>query len=207
MPPQLTWDIQPEIKRQGFTDLLKTNKGWKPIRIFDGRGQGRFRLTRIGKRFHHQNTLNEYVIQLPALYRTFKNAGEAPVEHRGFYPIHALPPNIRQRLDAVFDPAPGAVPLEGGAKTAEIAALKRNIQDTLQQSMENRRTADGRLILSFESDQEILLEAGREWKISYLDTEVTRNGEQNPSKMDRATQCIPRSGNAGSCPPSTALED
>ncbi len=68
-----------------------------------------------------------------------------------------------QRLDAILDPEEGAAPLEGAAKAAEINALKLRIQETLQQSMENRRTADGRLILSFESHQEILLEAARPW--------------------------------------------
>ena len=74
------------------------------------------------------------------------------------------------------------MPLEGAAKAAEISALQQRIRDTLQQSMENRRTADGRLILSYESDQEILLEAGREWKISYLDTDVVKHGARNPSR-------------------------
>ena len=102
MPPRTTWDeVNPRIERRGFTDYLETNEGWKPIRVFDGRGHGRFRLTRIGKRFYHEHTLNEYVIQLPALFRTYKDAGV--VEHRGFYPIHALPPNIRARLDLVFE--------------------------------------------------------------------------------------------------------
>ena len=174
MPPRLTWDEEaPKIERHGFTDLLATNKGWKPIRVFDGRGQGRFRLTRIGRRFHGKNTLNEYVIQLPALFRTYRAAGGEPVEHRGFYPIHALPPAIRERLDKVVDPQPGAA-LGMAAKAAEIGALKQRIKDTLRQTMDNRRTTDGRLILSYESDQEILLEEGRGWKISYLDTDVTK---------------------------------
>ena len=69
MPPRITWnEDNPKIERHGFTDYLETNKGFKPIRIFDGRGQGRFRLTRVGKRFYHKHTLNEYVIQLPALF-------------------------------------------------------------------------------------------------------------------------------------------
>jgi len=68
MPIQITWDeANPRIERHGFTDYLQTNKGWKPIRVFDGRGQGRFRLTRVGMRFYEKNTLNHYVIQLPAL--------------------------------------------------------------------------------------------------------------------------------------------
>ena len=41
MPQRITWDEDPKIERRGFTDYLKTNKGWKPIRVFDGRGQGR----------------------------------------------------------------------------------------------------------------------------------------------------------------------
>jgi hypothetical protein len=162
MPPRLTWNEEtPKVQRHGTTDYLETNKGWKAIRVFDGRGQGRFRVTRVGKRFYHKNTLNEYVIQLPALFRTYKNAGEAPVEHRGFYPIHALPPAIRERLDKVFDPQPPAAALGMAAKAAEIAALKLRIKATLRQTMENRRTTDGRLILSYESDQEILFEEGR----------------------------------------------
>ena len=95
--PRIEWDDEPEIERRGFTDYLKTNRGWKPIRVYDGRGQGRFRLTRVGKRFYHANTLNEYVIQLPALFRTYKEANAPPVEHRRFYPIHALPPELRWR--------------------------------------------------------------------------------------------------------------
>ncbi len=77
-----------------------------------------------------------------------------------FFPINALPTPIRRRLDAIFDPQPGAAALGGAAKAAEIASIKQRIQDTLQQTMENRRTADGRLILSYESDQEIILDGG-----------------------------------------------
>ena len=103
MPPQITWnEDNPKIERHGFTDYLDTNKGWKPIRVFDGRGQGRFRLTRVGKRFYHKHPLNEYVIQLPALFKTYRTSGEV-VEHRGFFPIHALPLGIRARLDLVFE--------------------------------------------------------------------------------------------------------
>ena len=84
MPQRITWDeASPKIERHGFTDYLETNKGWKPVRVFDGRGQGRFRLTRVGRRFYEKNTLNEYVIQLPALFRTYKEAGAPPVEHMG----------------------------------------------------------------------------------------------------------------------------
>ena len=124
MPIRITWDEEnPDIERRGFTDYLKTNKGWKPIRVFDGRGQGRFRLTRVGKRFYEKNTLNSYVVQLPALFRTYKEAGAPPVIHRGFYPIEGLPPAIRRRLDAVFDPPEGAA-LPVAARAAEIEALK-----------------------------------------------------------------------------------
>ena len=182
MPQRITWDEEdPKIERRGFTDYLKTNKGWKPIRVFDGRGQGRFRLTRVGRRYYEKNTLNNYVVQLPALFRTYKEAGAPPVIHRGFYPIEGLAPAIRRRLDAVFDPAEGAA-LPAAARAAEIEALKTSIKDTLQQSLQNRRTEDGELILSYESDQEILFEAARPWKISYLDTDVTRNGQRDPSK-------------------------
>ncbi len=48
--------------------------------------------------------------------------------------------------------------------------------------MENRRAADGRLNPSFESDQGILLEEAHPWKISYLDTGITKHGERHPSK-------------------------
>ena len=149
MPTRITWNEEaPEITRHGFTDFLKTNRGWRAIRVFDGRAQGRFKVTRMGKRFYSRgSTANEYVVQLPALFRTYKGGPEAePVQHRGFYPVHALPAPVRRRLDAIFDPEEGAVPLEGAAKAAEINALKQRIRDTLQQSMENRRTADGRLI-------------------------------------------------------------
>ena len=54
MPQRITWDEDLKIERRGFTDYLKTNKGWKPIRVFDGRGQGRFRLTHVGKRFYEK---------------------------------------------------------------------------------------------------------------------------------------------------------
>ena len=88
MPTRLTWDADnPEITRHGFTDFLKTNKGWRAIRVFDGRGQGRFRVTTIGKRYYGANTtLNQYVVQLPALFRTYKGGVDAPpVEHRYFF--------------------------------------------------------------------------------------------------------------------------
>ena len=156
---------------KGDNGLFRNKQGWKPIRVFDGRGQGRFKLTRVGKRFYHQNTLNEYVIQLPALFRTYKASGI--VEHRGFYPIHALPANIRARLDLVFEGEMAA------GRAAEINNIKTLIENTLQ----NRQTADGYRILSYEPDQEILLEPQRPWKISYLDTEVTRpDGVANPSR-------------------------
>ena len=125
MPPRLTWEENPKIERHGFTDYLETNKGWKPIRVSDGRGQGRFRLTRVGKRYYHKNTLNEYVIQLPALFRTYKVAGEDPVEHRGFYPIHALPPGIRARLDLVF---------EGNMQDGRAAEIDR-IKDLIKKNL------------------------------------------------------------------------
>ena len=55
MPQRITWDEEnPKTERRGFTDYLKTKKGWKPIRVFDGRGQGRFRLTHVGKRFYEK---------------------------------------------------------------------------------------------------------------------------------------------------------
>ena len=64
-------------------------------------------------------------------------------------------------------------------RAAEIDNIKTLIEDSLQ----NRQTADGFRILSYESDQEILLEPQRPWKISYLDTDVTKpDGERNPSK-------------------------
>ena len=118
MPTRLTWDeAYRKIERRDFTDLLKTNKGWKPIRVFDGRGQGRFRLTHVGRRFYEKNTLNNDAVQLPALFRTYKEAGQPPVIHRGFFPIEGLAPAIRRRLDAVFDPPEGAVPPERGGQS------------------------------------------------------------------------------------------
>ena len=68
------------------------------------------------------------------------------------------------------------------ARAAEIEALKTRIKNELQQTTQNRRTAEGELILSYESDQEILFEQGRPWKISYLDTTVTRDNQRDPSK-------------------------
>ena len=59
MPTRITWDENSRIERRGFTDYLETNKGWKPIRVFDGRGQGRFRLTRVGRRYYEKTTLND----------------------------------------------------------------------------------------------------------------------------------------------------
>ena len=64
-------------------------------------------------------------------------------------------------------------------RAAEIDNIKNLIKNTLQ----NRQTADGYRILSYESDQEILYEENRPWKISYLDTDVTRPAnERNPSR-------------------------
>ena len=63
----------------------------------------------------------------------------------------------------MFDPVAGAE-LTAAAKATEINALKTRTQETLQQSIENRRTAGGELILSYESDQELLLGAARPWK-------------------------------------------
>ena len=58
---------------------------------------------------------------------------------------------------------------------AEIASLKRDIENTLGNQRE-----DGQLVLAFESDQLILYDPARDWKISYLDTRVTPQGA-NPS--------------------------
>ncbi len=55
----------------------------------------------------------------------------------------------------------------GAGRAAEIDSLKTAIQNTLG----NRRTADEHLILTYESDQEILYDGdARPWKFSYLDT-------------------------------------
>ena len=56
--PRITWDVaQPTIKRHGTTDYLETTShGWKALRVFNGAGQGRFRLTRLGRRFYEANT-------------------------------------------------------------------------------------------------------------------------------------------------------
>jgi hypothetical protein len=67
--------------------------------------------------------------------------------------------------------------MEGG-RGPEIDRIKTRIKETLH----NRRTSEGRRILSYESDQEIIFEEDRPWKISYLDTEVAKNGERNPSQ-------------------------
>ena len=83
------------------------------------------------------------------------------MEHRGFYPLHALPQAIRRRLDAVFDP--GGAALAGAARGAEVTRLRKDIANSLTQAMGKRRTADGQLILSYESDQELELEAARPW--------------------------------------------
>ena len=139
--------------------------------------------------------MNEYAIQLPALFRTYKVPGEDPIEHRGFYPIHALPNSLRRDLDVIFD----SESLEGPARERQIAEVKAKIRAEIEKKS-IRRTADDRLILSFESDQEILFEQGREWKISFLDTNVDRAGERNPSRwtvrmnasLDQVLQGIPR---------------
>ena len=118
-----------------------------------------------------------------------------PIEHRGFYPIHALPTSLRRDLDVIFDNES----LQGAARERQIAEVKAKIRAEIEKKS-NRRTADDRLILSFESDQEILFEQGREWKISFLDTNVDRAGERNPSKwtvrmnasLDQVMQGIPR---------------
>ena len=164
----------------------RQSKGWKPIRVFDGRGQGRLRLTRVGKRFYDKNTLNEYVIQLPALFRTYKASGT--VEHRGFYPIHALPTNIRARLDLIF---------EGNLQAGRLAEIN-NVKTLIENTLQNRQTADGYRILSYERDQEILLESQRPWKISYLDTELESqeqivNAEFSSIRENKNNEINPRS--------------
>ena len=75
--------------------------------------------------------------------------------------------------------------MEAG-RGAEVARIKTAIEDTLQ----NRQTAAGHRILSYESDPEILFEATRPWKISLQSPHAKQGHSADPWRYGTpATRC------------------
>ena len=72
-----------EVTRRGRSDVIETNVGTRPLRVFRG-DLGTWRLTELGKRyFASMDGLSERVWKLPVIYITLKPDGTT-VRHRGY---------------------------------------------------------------------------------------------------------------------------
>ena len=91
MPPRVTFAAGQELDRKGNSDFIQTNRGRRPVRVFDAR-TGRWRLTWLGKCWFAQNELSQFVVQIPAKFYTTKADGRV-VEHEGRYPVTDLDPH------------------------------------------------------------------------------------------------------------------
>ena len=80
--------------------LLDRKGNTAPCAFFDG-ATGRWRLTRLGKRWFAQNELSESVLQLLSRLYTTKADGRV-VEHEGWYPVANLDHALRRRIEASF---------------------------------------------------------------------------------------------------------
>ena len=89
------------------------------MRVFDG-ATGRWRITRLGKRWFAQNELTQFVVQLPCKFYTTKADGRV-VEHEGWYPVTDLDHNQRRRIEAL---TPAAPPPPGAALARRNASIQ-----------------------------------------------------------------------------------
>ena len=86
MPRHITWEDGAEVTRRGRSDVIDTNVGVRPARVFRG-DLGTWRLTNLGKRYYASiDGLSEYVWTLPVIFIIQRPDGTT-VRHRGYYPL------------------------------------------------------------------------------------------------------------------------
>ena len=174
MPRQIQFAPDAALERRGHTDYVQTTTGRKPVRVFNG-ATGQWRTTATGKKWFARDgqPQTEYVLQLPAVFRTHKTTGT--VTHRGWYPVANLPTALRRQLEQAF-PAHGAAPPVLGVGQGR-AGILASVKAAVKRILSTRVDPDlGEEVQAFESDQLITLDPARDWRFSELHTEV-QNGD------------------------------
>ena len=81
------------MKRRGNSDYVDTDRGPRPVRVFNP-AAGTWRVTALGGRWfgsEHAPHYSEVVMQLPVKFYTQKRGG-GQVMHRGWFPVTDLAP-------------------------------------------------------------------------------------------------------------------
>ena len=167
--------------RRGNTDsveVLVNRRGAqvrekRPVRVFRG-DLAQWRITRLGTRWFARDgePTRELVLQLPAIFLTYRAGRDDPIVHRGWYPLTGLEAGLRARLEAAFPP--GGVPVRDAARAAEMNAIKERVKQILDA---RRDPQVGLIVLAWESDQLICLDELRDWRFSELRTTIRGEGE------------------------------
>jgi hypothetical protein len=154
------------VERNGSSDWIETHAGKRRLRTFDGI-RGTWRLTALGKRhFATHRPPSEYVIKLPAIFRTMRQDGTT-MTHRGWFPVADLSLHVRTLIQNAMRLA------AGGGRAYAMRFAKQKVTESLNARID---PATQEKVLVFMSDQLVTLdESGRPWQISELRTSVVGN--------------------------------